>query len=306
MEINLEQIDDDKSVPKFQDIDVLPGENDFIKELGEDHVGIYVQGDDTLVVCFENLDKVEESNMNRAPWGYSFISGLGHSFLGLMAAKWSWYRDNAVLDFFDELKEQVFFDQFSKVVFYGASMGGYAAAAFSSVAPGSTVIIVSPQATLERRTASWETRYRKAWIRDFTGRYGYAPDQVKSAKKVHLFFDPDNREDAMRAALFRGENIYKFRCLFLGHRMASLMQRMGILKSTVLSCINGDITSNSFYSDLRKRREENRYLLEMLNRLVRKKRPDLIVKYCSAVLVRRPGPKFRRQLNIARKTLEQS
>ena len=297
MEINLEQIDDDKSVPKFQDIDVLPGENDFIKDLGEDHVGIYVHGDDTLVVCFENLDKVEESNMNRAPWGYSFISGLGHSFLGLMAAKWSWYRDNAVLDFFDE---------FSKVVFYGASMGGYAAAAFSSVAPGSTVIIMSPQATLERRTASWETRYRKAWIRDFNGRYGYAPDQVISANKVHLFFAPDNREDAMHAALFRGENIYKFRCLFLGHRMASLMQRMGILKSTFLSCINGDITSNSFYSDLRKRREENRYQLEMLNRLVRKKRPDLIVKYCSAVLVRRPGPKFRLQLNIARKTLEQS
>ena len=306
METNLEQIDDDKSVPKFQDIDVLPGENDFIKELGEDHVGIYSQGDDTLIVCFENLDKVEESNMNRAPWGYSFISGLGYSLLGLMAAKWSWYRDNAVLDFFDELKEQVFFDKFSKVVFYGASMGGYAAVAFSSVAPGSTVIIMSPQATFERRVASWETRYREAWIRDFNGRYGYAPDQVKSAKKVYLFFDPDNREDAMHAALFRGENIYKIRCLFLGHRMASLMQRLGILKSTVLSCINGDITSNSYYSDLRKRREENRYQLEMLNRLVRKKRPDLIVKYCSAVLARRPAPKFRRQLNIAKTTLEQS
>ena len=88
--------------------------------------------------------------------------------------------------------------------------------------------------------------------------------------------------------------------------MASLMQRMGFLKSTVLSCINGDVTSKSFYSDLRKRREENRYQLEMLNRLVRKKRPDLIAKYCSAVLARRPAPKFRRQLNIARTTLEQS
>ena len=306
METKLEQIDYDKSVPKFQDIDVLPGENDFIKELGEDHVGIYVQGEDTLVVCFENLDKVEESDMNRAPWGYSFISGLGHSFLGLMAAKWSWYRDNAVLDFFDELKEQGFFDQFSKFVFYGASMGGYAAAAFSSVAPGATVIIMSPQATLERRIASWETRYRKDWIRDFNGRHGYAPDQVKSAKKVYLFFDPDNREDAMHAKLFCGENVCKFRCLFLGHLMASLMQRMGILKSTVLSCINGNITSYSFYSVLRKRREENRHQLEMLNRLVRKKRPDLIVKYGSAVLARRRGPKFRRRLNIARKTLEQS
>ena len=33
---------------------------------------------------------------------------------------------------------------------------------------------------------------------------------------------------------------------------------------------------------------------------------DVIVKYGSAVLARRPGPKFRRQLNIVRKTLEQS
>ena len=291
--------------PVFKDLEILPGKNDFVRALGRDHVAMFVEAGPTLVVCFENLDKADESTMNRMPWGYSFVNSEGHSFLGLMASKWSWYRDKNVIAFFDELKSKTFFENYSRVIFYGASMGGYAAAAFSSVCPGSTVIIMSPQATLDRSIARWETSYRKAWIRDFNGPYGYAPDQIKSAEKVYIFFDPDNREDAMHAALFQGPNIEKYRCLFLGHRMASLMQRMGILKSTILGCMNGDITPTSFYADLRKRREEPRYQIEMLQRLMKMKRPDLIVKYCTAVLARRRGPRFRQQLNIARKVLAQ-
>ena len=48
-----------------------------------------------------------------------------------MAHGSTWYRDETVHDFFDRLRDQGFFRQFDRVVFYGTSMGGYAACAFS-------------------------------------------------------------------------------------------------------------------------------------------------------------------------------
>ncbi len=70
------------------------------------------------------------------PWGYGFVEAHGWSMLGMMAHDWTWYRDAAVWDFFDRLRDEGFFKQFDKVVFYGASMGAYAASVFSSAAPG--------------------------------------------------------------------------------------------------------------------------------------------------------------------------
>jgi hypothetical protein len=66
-------------------LEILPGKNDFLRALGGDHVAMFVEAGPTLVVCFENLDKVDESKMNRIPWRYSFVNSEGHSFLGLMA-----------------------------------------------------------------------------------------------------------------------------------------------------------------------------------------------------------------------------
>lgn len=71
--------------PVFKDLEILPGKNDFVRALCGDHVAMFVEAGPTLIVCFENLDKADESTMNRMPWGYSFVNSEGHSFLGLMA-----------------------------------------------------------------------------------------------------------------------------------------------------------------------------------------------------------------------------
>jgi len=279
-------------------------ENGFHEELGPDHTALFVQGNSTLIVTFENLDHVFERSESKLPWGFDFVRSRGWSILGLMAHDWTWYRDGNVHDFFDRLRDEGFFAKFEKVVFYGASMGGYAACAFAAAAPGSTVIAISPQATLDRTVASWETRYRKAWVRDFEDRYGYAPDMLQSAQKAYLFYDPLAPLDAMHMALFRGDHINKLKCRFLGHRIASAMQGMGILKPVVEGCVDGSLGPAEFYRLLRNRREFPRYLKDLLLRLDQLNRPGLMVLYCEYVLARRRGPAFRKRLNQARKQLE--
>jgi len=275
----------------------------YYQELGKQHSALFVEREDTLIVTFENLDHVYERGEDRMPWGYDFVKSRGWSMLGLMAHDWTWYRDDAVFDFFDRLRNDGFFDRFKTVVFYGASMGAYAACVFSSAAPGATVICISPQATLARDVASWETRYRKAWRRDFSGRYGFAPDMIQDASAVHMFFDPTAPLDAMHAALFQGENVTKYNCRFMGHRIASLWLRMAVLKPVIVGCVQGDMTPPEFYRMLRVRKDNPRYQKEMLARIKESNRPALLARYCQAVLNTRRAPVFRRELNIALKAL---
>lgn len=275
----------------------------FYEELGSEHTALHVKRGDTLIVTFENLDHVVDFAEDKMPWGYGFVEGRGWSMLGMMAHGFTWYRDEAVYEFFDRLRDEGFFDQFKNVVFYGASMGGYAAAAFSAAAPGANVVLISPQATLSRDDAAWETRYHKAWRRDFNGPYGYAPDMIAKASKVFLFYDPVAPLDAMHASLFRGDNVLKLKCRYFGHRIASLWARMGVLKPIVEGAISDTMTQREFYQMLRARRETRRYQKEMLARLERRGRPWLIKTYCEAIIARQPGPVFRKALRKANAAL---
>ncbi|MCY4180847.1 MAG: phosphoadenosine phosphosulfate reductase [Litoreibacter sp.] len=274
----------------------------FYKELGNDHTALFVKSGPTLIVTFENLDHVFEHG-ERLPWGFDFVQSQGWSILGLMAHDWTWYRDGNVYAFFDRLRDEGFFDQFERVVFYGASMGAYAACAFSAACPGATVVAISPQATLDRDLCSWETRYKKAWLRNFNAAYGYAPQESATARDVFIFYDPLEPLDAMHAALFQGQNVTKLKCRFQGHRIASGLIQMGLLKPVVSACVDGTMTRAVFYKMLRARREFRRYLRELLTRIDEDKHPLLIALLAEHVLARGAGPMFRRKLNAANERL---
>lgn len=277
----------------------IGAEHGFFEELGDEHSALFVRRGKTLVVTFENLDHVFDQNEGRMPWGFDFIEAQGWSNLGLMAHGWSWYRDNDVCDFFDRLRDEGFFEGFERVVFYGASMGGYGACAFSAAAPGATVVAISPQATLDRDIASWETRYRKAWRRDFDGRYGYAPDMIRHAKDAFVLYDPLEPEDAMHAALLRAPNVTLLKCRFHGHRIASGLIQMGLLKEVVRGCVEGRLTPHAFYKMMRARRSFRRYLRTVLDRIDSQRHPLLVSALGNHVLKDGNGPKFRRAMKEA-------
>lgn len=291
----------DRQIAWTGQLEQIGADHGFYRPLDAEHKALFVQGDDTLVVTFDNLDDARQKVEDRLPWGVKFINSQGWSALGVAAHGWTWYRAEAVYDFFDEMRETGFFDRFRRVVFYGASMAGYAAAAFSSAAPGATVIALSPQATLDRDvTGGWEGRYRSAWRRDFTTRYGYAPDEVASAERMWLLHDPTIREDAVHAALFRSPNVVTARCRYFGHNMGSVLNAMGVLKPITQGAVAGDMTPAGLYRLLRARRTLPYFQKSMLTRLVAAKRPGLTYHYARAVLNAShpaPRPHFRNEMN---------
>lgn len=214
-----------------------------------------------LLVSFEQADAAS------SPFAASLADESGISFLTVLTDRDEWFRDDALFAYFDKLTDEGFFDNFEHIVFFGAGMCGYAAAAFSVVAPGSTVVVVSPQATLDPSVASWDKRFTDKRRLDFTSRYGYAPKMVEAAENVFVIFDPDKREEAAHAALFAGANVTLLKARLIENTPAEQLDKLGILTEIVDAACEKQLTGQVYHQLLRARRRSKPYAMALLSRL---------------------------------------
>ncbi|WP_306152461.1 hypothetical protein [Roseovarius sp. MMSF_3281] len=279
----------------------LAGDDGFYRPGPEGHSFLFMpRSDDTLVVTFDNLDITMNKRDDRRPWGYSFIREQGWSMLGVLAGGWTWYRNPWVSQQFDELRDSGFFNRFKRVVFYGASMGGYAACAFSAAAPGADVVAISPQSTLDKSIVPWETRYKVAWDRDFSGPYGDAAQASGAANKVYVLYDPYEPLDSGHVARFDNDNVERLRAPLLGHRLGSSLNQMGILSPIILGALAGTLTSQDYYQMLRNRKAFPRYQRELFNRTVNRGHTQLAKSLGEYILARNDNRKVRQGLRALR------
>lgn len=274
----------------------LAGKDGFFRDGGAHSFLFVPRSSDTLVVTFDNLDIAMTKREERRPWGYEFIEKQGWSMLGVMAGGWTWYRDRWVHAEFDRLRDEGFFRQFRRVVFYGASMGGYAACTFAPACPGADVVAISPQSTLDHRLVPWETRYRAAWGYDFSGPYGDGAEVSAAAGRVFLLYDPYAKLDALHAARFTGANVEKLRVPLVGHRLGTALQQMGILSPVILAALDGRLTPLDFYRRLRARHNFPRYQWELFQRALDRGRPGLARRVGRWVLRNGGHPAIRRAM----------
>ncbi len=264
---------------------------------GESHSFIHRPRDPgTLVVTFDNLDIAMTRRADRKPWGYDFIERQGWSMLGVMAQGWTWYRDPWVWGQFDRLSSEGFFARFDRVVFYGASMGGYAACAFAPAHPGCDVIAISPQSTLDPALVPWESRYASARGYDFTGRYGDAADGIAAAGRAFVLFDPHARLDAAHAARLQGPQVVHLRAPRLGHRLGSSLNQMGVLQPLLCEALDGTLTAGRFHAALRARHRFPRYQRELFEAALGRGRPELARRVAKWVLAQGPNATLARAL----------
>jgi hypothetical protein len=269
----------------------------YFEFLGKDHWAFFTDDSPTLIVTFETLDSIRSGAEDQMPLGHHVARAQGWSHLCLIAGKDGWYRDRAVYGYFDRLVDDAFFEDFDRVVFYGAGMCGYAAAAFSVSAPGATVILSAPQATLDPRIAGWDARFRAERRLNFTDRYGYAPDMTEGAGDVYVIFDPDSAFDAMHAALFHKPYSTQIRVAGFGADPAEVMHRMGVLAPLLMLAGQGRLKATGFYRLLRARQGYLPYLRGLLARADRRSPPVLSGLVCRAVLRQYNAPRFRRRLS---------
>ena len=280
-------------------------EEGYFSPLGDDHAAVFIdRTQDVLFVAFETLTGVRAVGETGLPLAFDVCERRDWSHLTILATKENWYRSHYVYGYFDRLVDEGFFEDFDKVIFYGAGMCGYAAAAFSVVAPGATVFAVSPQATLSRHMTEWDDRFPNTRRLDFTSRYGYAPHMLEAAEAAHIIYDPDETEDAMHATLFQGANVHKYR--YRRGRSGAIdadLRMLGLVSTLSDAVVNDRLTPTTLARKMRARRRHVPYLRALLGRLLSEDRPYLTAMLCRAVLAQRPIPRFRHHLEIAEKRL---
>lgn len=280
----------------------------YFSSLGDKHAAVFIeQSHKVLFVSFELLFTVRSISDTGMPLAFDICARRGWSHLTLIAETQDWYRDKRIWSYFDRLVDYGFFEDFDHVIFYGSGMCGYAAAAFSVAAPGATVLLVSPQATLDRRRTAWDDRFPTTRRLDFTSRYGFAPDMLEAADAAYVIFDPDETEDAMHASLFQGPNINHFR--YRRGRAGAIeadLRALSLISALADSAAKHELTPPVLAKHMRRRRRHVPYLRALLARVLAEDRPRLTARLCRAVLAEQPIPRFKHHLEAAERRLAQN
>lgn len=280
----------------------------YFSSLGDNHAAVFIeQSHRVLFVSFEMLFTIRSVSDTGMPLAFDICERRGWSHLTLIAEQQDWFRDKRIWNYFDRLVDYGFFEDFDQVIFYGSGMCAYAAAAYSVAAPGATVLLVSPQATLDRERTAWDDRFPSTRRLDFQSRYGYAPDMLEAAAAAYLIYDPDETEDAMHASLFRGPNIGHFR--YRRGRAGAIeadLRALSMISTLADSAAEGTLDLPSLAHHMRRRRRHVPYLRALLSRVLNEDRPALTARLCRAVLAEQPIPRFKHHLEAAERRLAQN
>jgi len=253
--------------------------------------------DTTLLVTFETMQGIQLHSDIGQPLGWDMVRRRDWSHLCVISDGDTWFRDPDIYALFDRLTDEGYFEDFGRVLFYGAGPCGYAAAAYSVAAPGALVLAVQPQATLDPRVTEWDHRFSHMRRTSFTDRYGYAPDMLDAAARAFVLYDPAEDLDAMHAALFTRPNVTKLRLRHMGDALQGDLIEMDILDDLLITISQDRLTQTHFARLARARREHPSYLRNLLGHLDAAHRPYLAMLMCRNVVERMHAPRIRRRLD---------
>jgi hypothetical protein len=276
-------------------MDGIGDEAGYFQPLGTRHHALFLDDTPTLVVTFETIRDIR-ARPGQLPLGYGIAKAKGWSHLCLIADGETWWRDPAVYRYFDRLVDDAFFEDFDRVLFYGADMAGYAACAYSVTAPSATVLAINPRATLAPALAGWDARATAARRMDFTSRYGYAPDMTEGTGQVFVIHDPTVREDAMHAALFNAPWVTQLHTPHLAGRVEWALSHMNLLPRLIEAAVEGRLNRDIFATAWRARRQFGPYLKTLLATVDATGNTTRAARICRSVVGRLKAPMFRKRL----------
>ncbi len=274
-------------------MDAIGEDSGYFQKVGASHNALFLDNSPTLLVTFDS-HAAARHRPKQLPVGMVLADECDWSQLCILSDAGPWYRDPTVYAYFDRLVDEGFFEDFDRVLFYGAGPCGYAAAAFSVTAPGARVLLLNPVATLNPGLASWETRHRKERRLDFTTRYGFAPDMVESAAGVTVICDPGQGLDAMHSALYDALHVNRMNARLAGADIEATFARMGILNHLICSAMEGKLTPARYGALWRNRRDDVSYLRQL--QVAASARPAREIMVCRNVATRLKQSKFKKRL----------
>lgn len=259
-------------------VSIIQAEN-IVLQSGNYTVEGFFYSRNRLVITFEpDTDKKPGTEL-RPGWGSVALRKNRISHLCVKPSVSDWYQGSELADIFRELKEHI--SLHSRIITYGASMGGFGALAYADLLGANEVYAFDPQSTLHRPDVPWEKRFIKALPLDFTGPFGSSVGKFSNADQVYIFLDWHTSADRMHAERLRSGNVEYVNIPYTGHGAAYAASAAGVMKHIMHGVMYGDLDRQRIYRDLHLgRRKVDRYALEMKKRLsARPKYKEVIDRY---------------------------
>jgi hypothetical protein len=214
----------------------------FFERLGAEHLALFVQEGDTLIVSFDRAARVYANEADGLPPGFEAVQRKEWSLLSILSLGDSFFRSADLAAFFDSLAGSGFFDSFSQVIFLGFGPGaGHAACAYSAAAPGALVLASAPAATLDPERAGFDRRFLRERRGDIS-RYGDAPSLLAAAREAVILFDPTDPVSAAHAGQFRKKPVTLAPLRFTGTAPHDLIRAGGLLLPFLRALSHGRLT----------------------------------------------------------------
>ncbi|MFO1340054.1 MAG: sulfotransferase family 2 domain-containing protein [Burkholderiaceae bacterium] len=216
----------------------------------------HLPGSDVLVVSFEPAATGKnEPDLDRPVWGQALLLKRGVSVLGVKRVATDWYRNPELHQAFRALQAAGWFRRYAQVLFYGSSMGGYAALAFAACAPGCTVLAFSPQSTLAPERCWFDQRFAGARARRWRGDLVDGVDGAEAAARVYVCYDPHQVKDRLHAQRLPAHNRVDLRLPFVGHTTVQALAAMRQLRPVFDQALAGTLDAAGFRRIARGRAE---------------------------------------------------
>lgn len=207
----------------------------------------HLPGSDVLIVSFEPAATGKnEPDLSRPVWGQALLLKRGVSVLGVKRVATDWYRNPELHQAFRALQAAGWFRRYARVMFYGSSMGGYAALAFAACAPGCTVLAFSPQSTLAPDRCWFDQRFAGGRAKRWRGDLVDGVDGAEAASRVYVCYDPYQVKDRLHAQRLPARNRVDLRLPFVGHTTVQALAAMRQLRPVFDQALAGTLDAAGF------------------------------------------------------------
>jgi hypothetical protein len=233
---------------------------------------------DVLVVTFAHMDFDPTSGRF---WGQDAIKKGGFAGLGLVCRSNCWYPTSDML----RLKEFVRNCSlpYQRVVFYGFSMGGYAALKFSSMLGSHSSIALSPQYSINPADVWHHDRRLLKHFRESLNSE-MAITETDLGGHSYVYYDPYSVEDKWNCEMIseRAASAQSFHHMpvpWIGHETIDVFAGSSILFDLVTNTLTGDIHALRIMTSAL-RRQAQRRMFNTLSKL-RERSPERAVSLYS-------------------------
>lgn len=199
-------------------------------------------GDDVLWITFDHAGLPKHRAEDRLGWGVKELTRNGWSVLSVKAHRADWFLKPDLQAFFTGPGFAQIASGKRRIVLYGLSMGGFGALACSTLIPGSVVLAISPQTTLDPVKVPWEKRFDYALGEDWTGPLGDIDQLNPAHAEAYVIYCPANKFDGPHV-----DRLRTFGPLTLlplignAHTPGGLLMEGGLLKEIVQAVGAGPI-----------------------------------------------------------------